>query len=221
MHRLSEFLGDGPVGDDGLLRRADDGVIKSFGADDQAGGLLNIGAAIDIAGHVAGADPVGGFADGMGCLDHARSTSGQDQAGAFVLHQFLGAVQRDVAEALDQIWRRAGLLGRFSHYPGGFQTAFDGCWVRRMHDRVAGFDCDQGFKDDGGGRIGAGAQSGHNANRPGDLDQALGVITLDNANGGNITDGVPHIAGAEFVFDAFVGGNAVAGFVVSHLAKAA
>ncbi len=72
LHQVLQLARDGFVGDDRLLGGADGGVIEGLGGDDIAGGLFQVRGAVHIDRHIAGADPVGRFADRVGGFDHPR-----------------------------------------------------------------------------------------------------------------------------------------------------
>ena len=220
LHELGQLVGDGLVGHHGLFGGADGGAVESLAGHDIAGRLFQVGAAVDVCGHIAGADAVGGFADRMGGLDHGAAAGGQDEAHVLVLEQFLGAGQGDILHAVDQVVGRARFLRGGLHDGAGFEGAARGRGVRGDDDGVARLDGRDGLVHGGRGGVGAGGQRGHHAHGPGDLiDAALGIVS-DDAHGGHVLDAVPDALGGQLVLELLVGGDAEAGLVMRHLTQA-
>ena len=219
-HQLRQPVRDGTVSHYGLFGGADDRVVEGLAGHNIFGGFFNIGAAIHIDRDIARPNAVRRFTHRVRDAHHVAPARCQDHCRALVRHQLLGAWQSDLGQAVDQSLWRPGALGGGGHQTGCLQTAFDRRRVGRDHDRVAGFDRDQNFIYDRGGRVGAGDQRRHHAHRPGDLIHFSVRVVLDDSHRLNIPDALPNVFGGELILELLVFRDAITGLFGSHAAQA-
>ena len=115
---LGEAAGHGGVHDGRLLGGADDGVVEGLARHEEAGRLGEVGAAVDVAGHVARAHAVGRLAHGMGRAHHGRAARGEYEGDGPVPEELVRALHRKVLHAGDEARGRAGLARRRPPPPG-------------------------------------------------------------------------------------------------------
>ncbi|OQA95215.1 MAG: hypothetical protein BWY25_02492 [Chloroflexi bacterium ADurb.Bin222] len=197
---LRQTPGDGLIGDDGLLRGADGGVIEGFGSHDVAGGAFEVGAAVHVGGHVAGSHAIGGLAGGVSSADHRGAAGGENQRGAPVREQRLCARQANLLHAADQTLGRAGVLRGDGERLHCLVGAACGGRVGRDDDGVARFDGNQALEDGGGGGVGGRGEGGNHTQGPGDFVEVAGRVVADDANGAQRLDALPDAARGELVF---------------------
>ena len=93
----------------------------------------------------------------------------EDHAGALVPHQRVGAFERGVGDALDDVFRRARFERRAIQQIRRLAGAAHRVRMRAEHDGVAGLERNQNLVNRGGGRIGGGQNGGHHAHRHADI----------------------------------------------------
>ncbi len=206
----------GLLGDDGLLAGADGAVVEGLAFDDFGDGVGDVGRAFEQDGNVAGPDAEGRFAAGVGGVHDAVSAGGEDDAGALVAHQGVGAVEAGVAEALDDVFGGAGFESGAIEEAGGGAGAADGARVRAEDDGVAGFEGDQDFVDGGGGGVGGGQNGGDDADGNGIFDDAFFGDFAQHADGAHAAHPARQQVGVQQVFGDLIFDVAVAGFFDGH-----
>ena len=137
------------VGKDGhgLLGGADHTVIEGLRVDDRVDGELDVGGRVDDDRGVAGADAQGRGAGGIGGVDHARATGGEDDVG--VAHELVGELEGRDGDPVDDALGGSGGLSSLAHDAGGLGGAGLGAGVRRDQDGVARLERDQALEDRG------------------------------------------------------------------------
>ena len=148
-------------------------LSKRLAQDDVARRAGHVGAALDVARRVAGADAVGRLAGAVGRAHQAHAAGGQDHGHVALPHQLLRAFERDGLHPADRSRRRAGARGGLGHDLHRSRDAPRRRRVRADDDRAARLQGDQHLVDRGGRGVGGRDDGGHDAERLGDLDDLL------------------------------------------------
>ena len=151
-----DALAQGLFGHHGLLARANRTEVESFSIHDFTDGIRHVGRALDHHGDVARSHAESRLAARIGRFDDGVAAGGENHTGAVMPHQGIGGFDRRSGDALDDVGGGAGFDSRLIEYVRRFAGAPPGVGVRAEHDRVSGFQRDQGFVDCGGRRIGGG-----------------------------------------------------------------
>ena len=204
LHLVDHPVVDVLMGDDGLLGGADHAVIKVLGEDQIIDGPGNAHILIDIGGGVPGPDTQGRLARGIGGLDHARTTGGQDGGHTRVLHQGTGGVDRGVFDPLDAVLRSTCLDGCVTNDPGGFDRALLSERMEAEDNRAPGLQGDQRLEYGGGGRIGHRGDTGHDTNGLSHFNNAVHIILVDDAHRALLGQVVGHMLAGEDVLGGLV-----------------
>ena len=110
-------------------------------------------------------------------------------------------------------WRRAGAQRGLVHHLGDARDALHGRRMRAQDDGAARLDRDQDLVDRGRGGIGRRHDGGDDAERLGDLDDALVLVPRDDADRLHRLDELVDLLRGEEVLLNLVGDDAVAGFL--------
>ena len=175
--------------------------------------FLEVGAALDVAGRVAGADAVGRLAGAVRGAHQSHPAGRQDHRDVAVLHQLLGAFERDGLHPPDAAGRRAGPLRRLRHDLDRSGDAARRGRMRADDDGAARLQRDQHLIDRGGRRVGRRDDGRDDAERLGDLDDLPILDAVDHADGLHRPDELVDLSGGEQVLLDLVGDDAVAGLL--------
>ncbi len=134
-------------------------------------------------------------------------------------HQLLGALQRDLLQAVDQPSGRAGVFRCQRHGLDRIEDAALCRWMGRKDDRVAGFDGDQRLEKGGRGGVGGWNQGRDHAHRPGNFVQAAVGVVPDDPHRFLVADALPDHPRAELVFQLLVSRDAVAGLFLRQASQ--
>ena len=107
-HRLDEFVGHAGNDETFLLIGADDVVVERRAKNDVARRLVDVGGLIHDDGRIARAGADGAFAAGHRGVNHAAAARDDDKTDAGMLHQCLGAFDRRIGDAGDEVAWAAG-----------------------------------------------------------------------------------------------------------------
>ena len=206
---------DGVDDGHGLLGSADHAVVEGLGVDDGVDGEQHVGGVVDDDRGVTGANAQGGLARGVGGLDHARATGGEDDVD--VAHDHVGQLDGGDIDPADDALGGAGLDGGVKHELGGGDGALGGSRVRGDDDGVAGLQADQRLEDRSGGGVGRRDDGAHDADGLGDLGDAVGLVALQDTTGLGVLVSVVDVLCGVVVLDDLVLKNAAAGLLDGHL----
>ena len=211
----NDLIPDTVLRDDALFRGADGAVVKGFAGNDPAHRIRNVGRSLNIGRDISGADPQGGCSAGVGRLDHGTAAGGNDHVAE--LHQLVRAAQGGNGHHGDQTIRRTGLHGGRIQDPDRLPDTVQRGGVRGDDQGVACLDGDQCLENGGAGGIGAGNQTGHDADRHRDFQHLLFGILPDDPDGFFILDKIVNGAGRKQILCDFVVFFAKAGIADGHL----
>ena len=151
---------------------------------------------------------------------HFASTSGKDDSRSLMRHQFLGARQADLGEAVYKSGWSACIQCRVPHHSDCLKTAFNCCRVGRNYNGVTRFYRDQYLVHHSRGWVGAGNQGCHNPHRPGDFINSFLCVIIDHPNCFDIFNAFPNVFGGKLILEFFVLWNTVSCLFGSQTTKA-
>ena len=185
--------------------------------DDGVDRVEDVGGLVDHDRGVTGADAEGGLAGGVGGLDHARATGGQDDVN--VAHELARELEGGLIDPADDALGRAGLDGGLVDDLGGRDGALGCRGVRRDDDGVAGLQADEGLEDRGRSGVSGRDDRAHDADRLGDLGDAVGLVMLEHAAGLGVLISVVDVLGRVVVLDDLILEDAALGLLDGHLGQ--
>ena len=177
----------------------------------------HIGTFVNDGRRIAGTHTYGRLAGGVSGLHHAGAACCQDNVG--FLHGHVGQLQAGYINPADNAFRCTGGNSSFQHNLGGSNGAALGTGVGADDDAVAGLQGKQGLEDGCRGGVGGGNDGRHNANRLGNLLNAVAVILFDDTAGLGKTISIVNVFGSKVVLNDLIFHHAHAGFFHGQLGQ--
>ncbi len=220
LHGFDQLRADGRIGDDGAFGGAERAPVERGAVEDVGGGFGQVGGAVHVDGHVAGADAVGRFALRVGGAHHGRAAGGQDEVGGRVFEQGVGAGQGDLRHTAEETLRSAGLVRGLGHHTERLGRARHGPGVRAHHDAAPCLRRNDGLVHGRGRGVGRRDQGGHDPHRRGDLPDRVVLQLADDAARFHAAHALVQRLRGKEVLERFALGPAEARFLMGHPGEA-
>ncbi|MNM26516.1 hypothetical protein D3C81_369800 [compost metagenome] len=218
-HLLLHLVEDGFFNNNSLLGCADHAVVESFGKDDVGNRLVDVRALLDEGRNVTRAYAESRFAAAVCRFNHCSTACCQDQSHVRIVHQGVGFVHRRLFDPLDAVLRSAGFYRCIMQDFCRRGTTSLRRRVETEYNRITCLNGNQRFEHRGGCWVGYRCDTHYNADRFGDLLEAVVRVVFNNPYCLVVFDSVPDIFSGENILRDFVFVNAAACFFNSQFCQ--